>query len=68
MSSLWLIPLIEMVAEEYRRLKDKGKENLLDGNSEKAVEYYTRAIEEAKRLIKDEEGSRLSTAFVPQDV
>lgn len=38
--------------EEYRRLKEKGKEHLGQGNSEKAVEYYTRALKEAKKLLE----------------
>jgi tetratricopeptide (TPR) repeat protein len=38
--------------EEYRRLKEKGKEHLSQGNSEKAVEYYTRALNESRRLLE----------------
>lgn len=38
--------------EEYRRLKEKGKEHLGQGNSGKAVEYFTRALKEAKKLME----------------
>ena len=42
--------------EEYRRLKDKGKEHLGQGNLEKAIEYYTRALKEAKKLLENSPG------------
>lgn len=45
--------MVNNSAEEYRRLKEKGKEHLNQGNSEKAVEYYTRALKEAKKLLEN---------------
>ena len=41
-----------MTVEEYRRLREKGKEHLNGGNSLKAVEYYSRALKIAMRLLE----------------
>lgn len=54
-----------MSAEEFRRLKEKGKEHLGQGNSDKAIEYYTRALNEASKLL--ETGDYLPE-FSPQEV
>lgn len=38
--------------DEYRRLKDKGRDCLREGNAQKAIDYCTRAINEALRLAE----------------
>lgn len=53
--------------EEYKRLKEKGKEQLNEGNSQKAVEYYTRALKEANKLL-EREPEKYSRDFVPPEV
>ena len=53
--------------QEYRRLKAKGKEHLSQGNSEKAVEYYTRALKEAKKLLETAPGN-YSPEFVSPEI
>lgn len=53
--------------EEYRRLREKGKELLNEGNSAKAIEYYSRAIQIAKRLLETEPNN-YSALFSPQEV
>lgn len=56
-----------MSVEEYRRLRDKGKEFLTQKNPQKALEYYTRAIDEAKKLI-EKDHTEFSPSFPPQEV
>lgn len=53
--------------EEYHRLRNKGKENLTQGNPQKAIEYYSRAIVEAERLV-GLENSRFLKEFAPQQI
>lgn len=56
-----------MSVEEYKRLKEKGKEQLNEGNSQKAVEYYTRALKEATKLL-EREPEKYSPEFPPQEI
>lgn len=56
-----------MTVDEYRRLREKGKELLNEGNSAKAIEYYNRAIKIAKGLL-EMEPNRYSALFSPQEV
>lgn len=53
--------------EEYRRLKEKGKENLGQGNSGKAVEYYTRALKIANKLLENAP-DLFSPEFAPHEI
>lgn len=46
------LPRLLASMEEYRRLKEKGKDHLSEGNCEKAVEYFTRALKEGKKLLE----------------
>ena len=52
---------------EYRRLREKGKEHLFLGNYEKSIEYYNRALKEAKNLL-DSPSCTFSANFAPQEV
>lgn len=52
------------MSEEYYRLRDKGKEHLQLDNSQKAIEYYTRALNEGSRLIST---GKYQAQFIPQD-
>lgn len=56
-----------MPVEEYRRLRDKGKEFLTQNNPHKAQEYYTRAINMAKKLI-EKDPTEFSLSFPAQEV
>lgn len=56
-----------MTVDEYRRLREKGKEHLNEGNWGKAIEYYTRAIKIAKRLLEIEP-NHYSALFSPPEV
>ena len=56
-----------MTVEEYRRLREKGKEHLNEGNSIKAVEYYSRALKVAHRLL-ELAPNHYSALFSPQEV
>lgn len=52
------------MSEEYYRLRDKGKEHLQLDNSQKAIEYYTRAINEASKLVST---GKYQAQFIPQE-
>lgn len=54
-----------MSTSEYYRLRDKGKEYLTQENSAKAIEYYTRAINEASKIVQD---TRYSPNLIPAKV
>jgi tetratricopeptide (TPR) repeat protein len=56
-----------MTFEEYKRLRDKGKECLIQGNSEKAVEYFSRAINKGLDLLQ-ENNSEFSSGFIPHEI
>jgi len=56
-----------MSVEEYRRLRERGKEHLNEGNSLKAIEYYSRSIKIAQRLLEIEPNS-YSPLFSPPQV
>lgn len=56
-----------MSIEEFKRLKEKGKEQLNEGNSQKAVEYYTKALKESKKLL-EKEPERFSPDFPPNEI
>ncbi len=56
-----------MSVEEYKRLRNKGKEQLNEGNSQKAVEYFTRALKEANKLL-EREPEAYSPEFPPQEI
>lgn len=56
-----------MTLEEYRRLREKGKEYLNQGNSSKSVEYYNRALKIANKLLETE-SSPYSALFAPNEI
>ena len=56
-----------MPLDEYNRLKEKGKEQLNEGNYQKAVEYYTRALKEAEKLLENS-AEAYSKGFPPPEI
>lgn len=54
-----------MPADEFRRLKERGKECLGQDNLGKSIEYYTRALKEASKLL---ETGEYSVDFAPHEV